>query len=96
MIDSETVKYVAGLARLKLTDSETAAFTRQLADIVEHMKLLDEVDTEGVQPTSFLSPGHDPLREDMESVSLPLDEVLWNGPSVKKPFFAVPKVIGQG
>ena len=95
MIDREQVLRIAELARLKLSEAEIGNFTGQLGSILEYVKQLDEVDTAKVEPTCFMEPSHDPLRDDTEKPSLSQEESLQNGPKVKKGFFAIPKVIGQ-
>jgi aspartyl-tRNA(Asn)/glutamyl-tRNA(Gln) amidotransferase subunit C len=93
MIDKEQVKRIAQLARLKLSEEEATNFTGQLGSIIEFVKQLDEVDTSKVGPTCYIEPSHDPTRADVERPSLPQEEILRNGPKVKKGFFAIPKVI---
>jgi aspartyl-tRNA(Asn)/glutamyl-tRNA(Gln) amidotransferase subunit C len=93
MIDRKTVEYIAELARLELTEDEKGSCAKDLGSILDHIAQLNEVDTEGVEPTSFMVPDHDPLRDDRKTASLPVDETLKNGPMVKKGFFAVPKII---
>lgn len=93
MIDRRQVEYIAELARLKLTEGEIESFTKQLGDVLDYMEQLNRVDTSGVQPTCFVVPEHDPLRSDTEKESLALRDALQNGPSVKKGYFAIPKVI---
>ncbi|MBD3391200.1 MAG: Asp-tRNA(Asn)/Glu-tRNA(Gln) amidotransferase subunit GatC [Chitinivibrionales bacterium] len=94
MITKEHVEYIAELARLKLDESEIASFTKQLGAVLGHVEQLNRVDTTGVEPTCFVVPAHDPLRDDVRRESLPRDEALRNAPSVKKGHFAVPKIIG--
>jgi aspartyl-tRNA(Asn)/glutamyl-tRNA(Gln) amidotransferase subunit C len=94
MIDREQILKIAKLGRLKLSDAEVENFTGQLGSILEFVDQLDKVDTKGVEPTCFMEPPHDPLRDDVEKPSLTSEALLQNGPSVKKGFFAVPKVIG--
>jgi len=50
-ITEDTVKHVAKIARLDLTESEIKKFTQQLKDILEAFKKLDEVDTTNVKPS---------------------------------------------
>ncbi|HMD67646.1 MAG TPA: Asp-tRNA(Asn)/Glu-tRNA(Gln) amidotransferase subunit GatC [Chitinivibrionales bacterium] len=95
MIDKEHVKYIADLSRLSLSDAETEAFTHQLASIIGNMDQLNKADTSGVEPTAFIAPARDPMREDSETPSLPREKLLENGPKVKHGHFAVPKVINQ-
>ena len=59
------------------------------------MEQLNRVDTAQVEPTSFIAPLHDPLRDDYETASLSRDKLLQNGPKVKNGYFSVPKVISQ-
>ncbi len=94
MVGPEDVKYVAGLAKLQLTDTEVEAFTHQLSSIVDYVAQLNEVDTSDVEPTAFVGPEHDPMRKDAVGGSLPRERILQNGPKVTKDHFAIPKVIG--
>ena len=93
MIDKQVVEHIADLARLELTEDEKTSFTSELCSILEYVEQLNKADTEGVEPTAFMVPDHDPLRDDVEKESLSAQKALQNGPSVKKGFFAVPKVI---
>jgi aspartyl-tRNA(Asn)/glutamyl-tRNA(Gln) amidotransferase subunit C len=93
MITRQDVEYIAELARLSLGPEETDAFTIQLGAVLEYMEQLNRVDTSAVEPTCFVAPGHDPLRDDEETGSLPVVRALANGPEIKKGFFSIPKVI---
>ena len=93
MIDREQVLKAAKLARLKLSETEVAGFTEQLGSIFEFVKQLDGVDVRDVEPTCFVEPSRDPMRDDAEKPSLSQEEALRNGPRVKRNFFAIPKVI---
>jgi aspartyl-tRNA(Asn)/glutamyl-tRNA(Gln) amidotransferase subunit C len=94
MIDRDTVLHIAKLARLSLTEQELEKITVQLGSTLEYIDQLNRADTSNVEPTCFIAPLHDPLRDDTLRPSLTQQEVLQNGPSVKKGFFAIPKVIG--
>jgi aspartyl-tRNA(Asn)/glutamyl-tRNA(Gln) amidotransferase subunit C len=93
MIDREQVLKIAQLARLKLSEEEIKNFTGQLGSILDFVKQLDKVDTSKIEPTCFVEPSRDSLRDDAEKPSLSQEEALRNGPKVKKGFFAIPKVI---
>lgn len=69
-ISKDQVKKVAKLARIKLTDEEVEMFTGQLGDIFEYIDTLDEVDTEGVEPTSQVTGLSDVMRDDEIDQSL--------------------------
>ena len=94
MVDRAVVEKIASLARLELSDVEKDAHAHDLAAVLGYIEQLNAVDTEGVEPTAYLVPEHDPLRDDTVVPSLSKDAALANGPKVKNGFFAVPKVIG--
>jgi aspartyl-tRNA(Asn)/glutamyl-tRNA(Gln) amidotransferase subunit C len=95
MIEKKDVAYVAHLARLSLTEQETEEMAGQLGSILQYVDHLGKADTAGVEPTAFVAPRHDSQRDDIVTPSLDKNAALGNGPSVKKGFFAVPKVIKQ-
>lgn len=94
MIEKKNVLHIAALARLTLSESEVEGMTRQLDSILDYIDLLNSADTSGVEASAHMTPVHDPLRDDQLWGSLSHEELLQNGPSVKKGHFAVPKVIG--
>lgn len=94
MIDKKDVEYVANLARLEVSEDEKNHFTKELGAIVGYIEKLNSADTQGVEPTAYMEPVHDPLRDDIIKPSFSIEKSLANGPSVKKGHFAVPKVIG--
>ena len=80
--DEIDVRYVADLARIELTDEETAAFQREIGEIVGYVHLLGEVDTEGIEPTAHARTVVNVLRDDVPRKSLDRDDVLANAPAV--------------
>lgn len=54
-LTTEEVKHIAKLARLGITDEEVEKFSSQLSDILSHAKMLDEVDTKGVEPIAQIT-----------------------------------------
>lgn len=54
-LSHEEVRKIAKLARLGLTDAEVAKFSVQLSDILSHAKMLGEVNTDNVEPTSQIT-----------------------------------------
>lgn len=62
--DSKSIKRVAGNARLNLSDDEIEKFTKQLADILQAFKSLDEVDTNNMKPSFHPQEISDIYRED--------------------------------
>ncbi|HEU5130024.1 MAG TPA: Asp-tRNA(Asn)/Glu-tRNA(Gln) amidotransferase subunit GatC [Glycomyces sp.] len=94
-ISREEVAHLARLARLEVTDDELDAFAGQLDVILESMKTLGEVDTEGVQPTSHAVPLVNVFREDRPQPSLPHDDVLAGGPDTAEGRFRVPRILDE-
>lgn len=95
-IGEEEVRRVARLARLELDEEELARFTRQLGAILEAFRRLQEVDTEGVDPTFYPLPLHNVMRDDRVRPSLPVDKVLANAPEREGDYFKVPRIIEGG
>ncbi|WP_026932419.1 Asp-tRNA(Asn)/Glu-tRNA(Gln) amidotransferase subunit GatC [Glycomyces tenuis] len=94
-ISREEVAHLARLARLEVTDDELDAFAGQLDVILESMKTLGEVDTDGVQPTSHAVPLVNVFREDRPQPSLPRDAVLAGGPDTAEDRFRVPRILDE-
>lgn len=88
------VAYVARLARLDLTEKETAIFQTQLSEVLKHAEKLRELDLEGVEPAAHALPMFDVWREDEVRAGLTQEEALRNAPRTAKDLFIVTKVIG--
>lgn len=89
----ENVKYIAGLAHLKIDDSELEDYTHKLNDILHYVEKLDELDTQNVEPLSYPYESGNVLREDDPVVSVSREEALKNAPDSTDEYFKVPKVI---
>ena len=93
-IDAATVRHVALLSRLSLSEAELSAHAKQLASILLYISKLNELDTSGVQPTSHvLASLKNVYREDVPRPSLDADRALANAPARDGDFFRVPQVI---
>ena len=95
MIGKQIVSKIARLSRISFTDDELEQFAEQFTSIIGYVEQLNAVDTQGVEPTCGISPERISLRDDEALESLPREDLVANGPSVKDGFFAVPKVIQQ-
>jgi aspartyl-tRNA(Asn)/glutamyl-tRNA(Gln) amidotransferase subunit C len=89
-ISRDDVLHVARLARLALTDDEVERLTHELADIVDAVGVVAELDLEDVQPTSHPLDLVNVMDEDEPRPSLPLEDVLVNAPDPEGPLFRVP------
>ena len=87
------VAYVARLSRLILTEEEQARYGQDLAAILDYAAKLDELDTDGVEPTAHVLPIHNVLREDVSRPSYDRDKLLKNAPEQADGCFKVPKVV---
>ncbi len=95
-ITEQEVRYVAGLANLKLTDAEVARFQADLDGLLEHIDKLKEIDTTGVDPMAqvlFDAEETVTLRADVPAVPLGNEAALANAPQRGAGYFKVPKVI---
>jgi len=92
-ITIQDVEKIAKLAKLKLTPEEKEKFTKQLTEILNYMKKLNEVDTEGVPPTYHIHEVTNVFREDEVKTWLTQEEATQNAPKKHNGYFSVPKVI---
>ena len=81
MIDNETVKNVAKLARLAMSEAEIATFGSQLSAILENIAILREADVSGVSPTTHPSRLTTIMREDIPQPSYAPEILLANAPA---------------
>lgn len=92
-ITKKDVEHIALLSRLKFTEDEKETFVKQLSDILTHIEKLNEVDTKAIEPTSHVIKMQNVMRDDIVSVSLPIEKALANAPDRTEEFFRVPKII---
>ena len=92
-VDTNTVRKIASLARIAVTNGEVEAMTGELNNILTWVEQLGEVDTDGVEPLAAVIPNHLRLREDVITDGNIRDQVLANAPQAEHGFFTVPKVI---
>lgn len=92
-VDPQTVRKIASLARIAVTDAQVAAMVPELNNILGWIEQLGEVDTSAVQPMTAVIPNSLRLRDDAVTDGDVRDAVLKNAPQAEHGFFAVPKVI---
>jgi aspartyl-tRNA(Asn)/glutamyl-tRNA(Gln) amidotransferase subunit C len=90
MIDREQVLHVARLARLQLTDDEVERMAGELDKIVGYIDTINELDLEGVPPTSHVVEVANALRPDEPRPSLDRDVALGSAPARTEEGFLVP------
>ncbi|HEX9933439.1 MAG TPA: Asp-tRNA(Asn)/Glu-tRNA(Gln) amidotransferase subunit GatC [Allosphingosinicella sp.] len=92
-VDAATVRHIARLARIAVSDAEVEALAPELNNILGWVEQLQEVDVSGIEPMTAVIPNALRLREDEVTDGGIRDEVLANAPAAEHGFFAVPKVI---
>jgi aspartyl-tRNA(Asn)/glutamyl-tRNA(Gln) amidotransferase subunit C len=90
VIDREQVLHVARLARLQLTDDEVERMTGELTKILGHIETINELDLEGVPPTSHVVEVANALRADEPRPCLPREVALASAPARTEEGFLVP------
>lgn len=94
-ITKEQVEHVAHLARLSFNEQEIEMYTEQLAKIIDFAEQLNELNTEGVEPTTHVLDMSNVLREDVVRESLSREEALKNAPDQQNGQVKVPAVLDQ-
>ena len=91
-VDEKLVKEIASLARLDLSQDEMEMFVSQFRDILDYVSVLNEVDTDHVQPAYLSSANRSVTREDVIEESVPTNEFLSNAPESKDDYIVIPRV----
>lgn len=89
----EEAEHIAWLARIELSEDEKKLFALQLSTILDYFHIIDEANTEGVQPTLHVLNLVNVSREDVVEESLPAEVVLGNAPMKEKGYFKAPKIV---
>ena len=92
-IDTKTVKKIARLSRIEITDNETADIQTDLNRIVEFVKKLSEVDVNGIAEFNFGKTYLEDMRLDSVVVNDSTDDILKNTTNKNQDFFMVPKIV---
>ena len=92
-ITAKEVEHVARLAHVELSDDEKRLFTEQFNEILDYFKKIDEVDTEGVEPTYHVLDLENVSRKDKTKPSLSTKEALRNAPKKEKKFVKAPRIV---
>ena len=91
IISDETIEYVGILAKLELSEEEKEQAKKDMANMLDYIDTLNELDTSGVEPMSHVFPVNNVFREDVVTNEDDRDEILANPPEAKDGAFVVPK-----
>ncbi len=92
-IDTDTARRVAKLARIKVEEADLPELANEFSAILGFIEQLNEVDVDGVEPMTSVTPQRLKRREDVVTDGDQPDAVLKNAPDAREGFFAVPKVV---
>jgi len=92
-LDKDTVKNIAYLARMRVSDEKLEPLAGELSSIMDWIEQLQELDTDGVEPMASVSDVTLPQRKDAVTDGNCQAAVLKNAPEADEGFFTVPKVV---
>jgi aspartyl-tRNA(Asn)/glutamyl-tRNA(Gln) amidotransferase subunit C len=92
-VDIQTVRRVARLARIAVTDEEAERMSGELNRILGFVEQLNEVDVSGVEPMTSVIPIAMKERQDVVTDGDKPDDIVANAPAAAEDFFLVPKVV---
>lgn len=92
-VDLATVKRVARLARIAVSEEEAERMMGELNGILGFVEQLSEVNVEGVEPMTSVTPMDMKKRTDTVSDGNKADDIVANAPNSDRNFFLVPKVV---
>ncbi|RLP23405.1 Asp-tRNA(Asn)/Glu-tRNA(Gln) amidotransferase subunit GatC [Mesorhizobium sp. YM1C-6-2] len=92
-VDIATVKRVAHLARIAVSEEDAARMTGELNTILGFVEQLNEVDVTGVEPMTSVIPMEMKERQDAVTDGNKAADIVANAPATDQNFFLVPKVV---
>jgi aspartyl-tRNA(Asn)/glutamyl-tRNA(Gln) amidotransferase subunit C len=92
-VDAATVRRIAHLARIAVTDQDVPHLRGELNAILAFVEQLDEVDVAGVEPMTSVTPMVMKKREDRVTEGEMAERIVANAPASEDNYFLVPKVV---
>ena len=92
-VDEATVRHIARLARIRVSDEEAKRLEGELTGILQWVEQLEEVDTSGVEPMTSVVSVEMKMRDDVVTDGGYPDDIVANAPEHEGHFFVVPKVV---
>ena len=92
-VDAATVRRIAQLARIAVRDDEIQHLEGELNAMLDFVEQLSEVDIEGVEPMTSVTPMEMKKRADVVNDGNIADDIVKNAPETQDHFFLVPKVV---
>jgi aspartyl-tRNA(Asn)/glutamyl-tRNA(Gln) amidotransferase subunit C len=92
-VDADTVRRIARLARIAVSEAEIPHLQGELNAMLAFVEQLSEVDVEGVEPMTSVTPMEMKKRADVVNDGGIADDIVRNAPETQGHFFLVPKVV---
>jgi aspartyl-tRNA(Asn)/glutamyl-tRNA(Gln) amidotransferase subunit C len=92
-VDAATVRRIAHLARIAVTEAEVPHLQGELNAMLAFVEQLSEVNVEGVEPMTSVTPMEMKKRADVVTDGGIADDIIRNAPATENHFFLVPKVV---
>jgi len=92
-VDRATVRRIARLARIAITDGEAKRLEQELSGILDWVAQLNEIDTSAVEPMTRVAAMKIKMRKDEVTDGFCADDILKNAPKVDDHYFVVPKIV---
>ncbi len=92
-VDAQTVRRIAHLARIAVADDEVERLQGEINAVLAFVEQLQEVDVEGVEPMTSVTPMKMKQRVDVVTDGGIADDIVKNAPATEDNFFLVPKVV---
>jgi aspartyl-tRNA(Asn)/glutamyl-tRNA(Gln) amidotransferase subunit C len=92
-VDADTVRRIARLARIAVAENEVPHLEGELNAMLAFVEQLSEVDVEGVEPMTSVTPMEMKKRPDVVTDGGIPDDIVRNAPATENHFFLVPKVV---
>ena len=92
-VDAATVRRIAHLARIAVSEAEVPHLQAELNAILAFVEQLSEVNVDGVEPMTSVTPMEMKKRQDIVNDGEIADDIIRNAPATEAHFFLVPKVV---
>jgi len=92
-VDASTVKRIGRLARIRIEEDEVAKYQDELNAMLGFVEQLSEVNVDGIEPMTSVTPMQLRRREDKVTDGGYPDRIVKNAPLTEDNFFMVPKVV---
>lgn len=93
MVDKKTIEHVASISRINLTQQESEKLCTELSDILELFSVINEVNTDGIEPSFQPIEIKNVTREDVPEESLTQKKALKNAQQKEDGFFKGPRSV---